>query len=105
MQNEIKKRLSENIRKYRKEKKMTQFELAEKANLSEAMIKSIETCHAWPSENTLLQISNALETDVYHLFLPVAASVSLKEKIHEDLKKTIKERFSQCVSDILSELE
>ena len=60
MSNEIQSRLAENIKKIRKEKHLTQFELAEKANISEAMVKSIETCHAWPSENTLLLLSQAL---------------------------------------------
>ena len=35
-------RLAKNLKKLRKEQKLTQFELAEKANISEAMIKSIE---------------------------------------------------------------
>ncbi len=103
--NEIQSRLAENIKRLRKEKKLTQFELAELSSLSEGMIKSIETCHAWPSENTLLQISNALKTDVYHLFLPVSSSVSLKDSIHAQLKKAITERFCECLNEIMAELE
>ena len=68
MQNEIQNRLAENLKRIRKSKKLTQFELAEKADISEGMVKSIEICHAWPSEKTLLQISKALDTDIYHFF-------------------------------------
>lgn len=42
MKSELQMRLAKNLKKLRKEQKLTQFELAEKANISEAMIKSIE---------------------------------------------------------------
>lgn len=42
MKLEIQKRLAENLKHLRKELKVTQFELAEKANISEAMVKSVE---------------------------------------------------------------
>ena len=38
---DIQKRLAENLRKIRKNKKLTQFELAIKCDLSEAMIKNM----------------------------------------------------------------
>ncbi|MBO5124128.1 MAG: helix-turn-helix transcriptional regulator [Spirochaetaceae bacterium] len=44
MKLEIQRRLAENLKRLRKERKLTQFELAEKANISEAMIKSVELC-------------------------------------------------------------
>ena len=70
MQNEIQNRLATNLKRIRKAKKLTQFELAEKADISEGMVKSIEICHSWPSEKTLLQLSKALDIDVYHFFMP-----------------------------------
>lgn len=105
MPNEIQSRLAENIKKIRKEKHFTQFELAEKANISEAMIKSIETCHAWPSENTLQQISSALETDIYHFFMPVASSVKMRQNLRSELKDAIKKRYCEYVKELLAELE
>ena len=59
---DIQKRLAENLRKIRKNKKLTQFELAIKCDLSEAMIKNIELNRSWPSEKTLSQITKALST-------------------------------------------
>ena len=47
MKYEIQNRLAENMKRLRKERKLTQFELAEKANISEAMVKSIELMHAY----------------------------------------------------------
>ena len=68
---EIQQRLSENLRKIRKQRKMTQLELAIKCDMSEAMIKNIELNRSWPSDRTLSQITNALEIDIYKLFLPL----------------------------------
>ena len=103
--NDVQVRLAENIKKIRKEKHLTQFELAEKANISEGMIKSIETCHAWPSENTLQQISAALETDIYHFFMPVASSLAVKDDVQTDLKRVIRQRYCECVKELLDALE
>ena len=52
---EIQKRLGENIKQIRKTKKLTQFELAEKANVSEDTIKSLEQGRTWCSDKTLSQ--------------------------------------------------
>ena len=78
---DIQKRLAENLRKIRKNKKLTQFELAIKCDLSEAMIKNIELNRSWPSEKTLSQITKALDIDIYKLFLPVAADLEQKKEI------------------------
>ena len=104
MQNEIQIRLAENLRKIRKAKKLTQFELAEKADISEGMVKSIEICHAWPSEKTLLQISKALETDILHFFMPVSANLKMEEKIKSELENTIKKSYCEYVQAIMERL-
>ena len=86
---DIQKRLSENLRKIRKNKKLTQFELAIKCDLSEAMIKNIELNRSWPSEKTLSQITKALDIDIYKLFLPVAADLEQKKEIKMSIKEEI----------------
>lgn len=105
MGNEIQARLAENIKTIRKEKHLTQFELAERANISEAMVKSIETCHAWPSENTLLQLSSALETDIYRFFMPVSASLPVKENLRKELTAVIKARYCDFLRETMHSLE
>ncbi len=99
---EIQQRMAENLRKIRKSKKMTQLELAIKCDMSEAMIKNIELNRSWPSENTLAQITNALEIDVYRLFLPLAIDfekeneikLSVKDEITKSLRKYIEEQLN-----------
>lgn len=65
---EIQIRLAENLKRVRKQKKLTQFELAEKAHISDETIKNIELCKTWTSEKTLSQITDALEIDIHTLF-------------------------------------
>ena len=57
---EIQNRLGENIKRIRKSKKLTQFELAEKANVSEDTIKSLEQGRTWCSDKTLSKITEIL---------------------------------------------
>ena len=71
---EIQRRLGENIKQIRKSKKLTQFELSEKANVSEDTIKSLEQGRTWCSDKTLSQITDALDIDVVKLFTPVGIS-------------------------------
>lgn len=104
MQNDIQMRLAENLRRIRKSKRLTQFELAEKSDISEGMIKSIEICHAWPSEKTLFQISNALETDIYHFFIPIESSFDMDDTIQAKLKETVKKSYCEYLEKIMSQL-
>lgn len=101
---EIEKRLAENLKRIRKSRKLTQFELAEKSNCSEDTIKSIELCRSWPSERILFQISNALKIDVYQLFMPVALSFEKKSEIKTDIKKAIAENIREFVEFVLEDI-
>ena len=84
---EIQNRLAENLKRIRKSQKLTQFQLAEMIGMSEETIKNVELSRAWPSEKTLSQISEALNVDVYHLFMPIPASFSVNQEIKENIKQ------------------
>ena len=71
---EIKNRIATNLRNIRKSKKLTQFELAEKADMSEGAIKRIELALSYPEEKTLSQITESLDIDVVKLFMPIGES-------------------------------
>ena len=96
---EIQNRLGENIKIFRKAKKLTQFQLAEKADVSEDTIRSLEQGRTWLSDKTLAQITEALDVDVVRLFMPVGDSfkdnkenlLQLKSAISEDVRKYIEE--------------
>ncbi len=98
-------RLSDNLKRIRKEHKLTQFELAEKADVSEDTVKSIELMRFWPSEKTLSQISSALDVDVYHFFMPTADSIPTETAVLKQLKETILKTYCTYVETVLKELE
>ena len=72
---DIQKRLGENLKRIRKSKNLTQFQLAELADISEETVKNIELCRCWTSEKNLAKITEALNIDVHKLFLPIESSI------------------------------
>lgn len=110
---EIQRRLGRNVRRLRKERHLTQFQLAEKAGVSEETIKNIELCRCWVSEKTLAQLSQSLAVDVCQLFLPVdelsgyenAIAMQIRQGITQSLKlylDTILQDFSLPGSSLSS---
>ena len=102
---DIQQRLSENLRKIRKNKGLTQLDLAIKCDLSEAMIKNIELNRSWPSEKTLSQITEALEIDVYRLFLPLAIDFEKEREIKNSVTEEIKKCLRKYLEEKLESLE
>lgn len=95
---EIQNRLAENLKRIRKERKLTQFELAEKAGISDETVKNIELCKTWTSEKTLSQLTEALEIDIHSLFLPISSSFD--KQISDDnrqIKKAILDNLQNFV--------
>ena len=66
---DIQNRLGENVKRIRKSLKLTQFELAEKAELSEETVKNIELSRCWTSDKNLAKLTKALDVDIHTLFL------------------------------------
>ena len=61
---------SDNIKKLRKRKNLTQEELAELADLSISYVKQIESCRDFKNLTltTMLKLSKALDTTINNLF-------------------------------------
>ncbi|WP_296332490.1 helix-turn-helix domain-containing protein [uncultured Treponema sp.] len=103
---EIQARLAENLKRIRKVRKMTQFELAEKAEISDETIKNIELCKTWTSEKTLSRLTEALEIDIHTLFLPIPSSFD--KQISEDnqqIKANIIENIREFIETNLKKME
>ncbi len=100
---EIRCRIAENIKNIRKSKKLTQFQLAEKAHISEATIKSIELEHSYPEEKTLSQITEALNIDVVQLFMPTGTSFKTNKENLMQLKNAIATDVRNYIEEILKE--
>ncbi len=100
---EIQNRLGENIKLFRKAKKLTQFELAEKADVSEDTVRSLEQGRTWLSDKTLYQITEALEVDVVKLFMPVGDSFKNNKENAAKLKEAIASDVRNYVDEVLKE--
>ena len=67
MNNLFYKLLGENIKTKRKERKLTQQDLADKIGMSLNFMGKIEVAFSKPSLDTLIEIANALDTTVSDL--------------------------------------
>ena len=93
--------LSQNLKKYRKVKDWSQFELAENAEISEQTINSIEGLRLWPSDKTLVKIAKALDVEIYSLFLP--QNLKVKSEATAELKECVMKTVENLVHNILNE--
>lgn len=100
---ELRECLSLNLKKYRKIKGWSQFELAEKAQISEQTVNSIEGLRLWPSDKTLAKMANVLEVEMYRLFVPQKLTVQ-SESITE-LKRAVVKTVESLVHDTLQDWE
>ena len=94
---ELHETLSQNIKKYRKGK-YTQEQLAEKIGVSAQNINDIEGKRRWPRESTLIKIADALEIEVYQLFIPNDLS-NIQIETTDENKKIRTTIQQQLVSD------
>ncbi|PHA39313.1 transcriptional regulator [Bacillus wiedmannii] len=83
-----------NIKRYRKEKKMTQRELAEKANISRSYLGDIEGGRYNPSLDTLSTIAKALNVNINLLLTDsetntLEFSPALSKKEERDIAKDL----------------
>ncbi len=98
--------LSENIKKYRKGI-YTQETLAEKAELSVQQINGIECGRKFVSTESLLKIANALNVEVYQLFIPeqknpiIVENTPENEKIRRKIQDEIIENVRNAVNKTL----
>lgn len=98
--------LSQNIKKYRKGK-YTQEQLAEKIGVSSQNINDIEGKRRWPRESTLIKIADALEIEVYQLFIPNDLSnIQIKntdenEKIRTTIQQRLVSDFRKSMNNML----
>ena len=98
--------LSQNIKKYRKGK-YTQEQLAEKIGVSAQNINDIEGKRRWPRESTLIKIADALEIEVYQLFIPNYFSniqidaTDENEKIRATIQQRLVSDFRKSMNNML----
>ena len=73
--------LGNDIQKYRKDKKLTQLELAKRAGLSEISIRKYENGDRKPKIETVQKIAEALDISPYSLYSFEMAAEEIDKKI------------------------
>ena len=101
---EVKRRISSNIKTYRKAKGYTQSDLSEKTGIGFQTIASIESCRVWTSDENLCKIAEILGVDIYKLFLPTKDTLlyeeeasALKEKLMNQIEKIIEHSYEEVL--------
>lgn len=106
-ESEIKILFGQNVKYLRNKKRLSQIQLAEKADVTFNFINDIENGKKWVSPVTLSKLSVALGAPLYQFFIPVQAtgsddatnekltmfSTDILNQIDEILKTTVK-RYS-----------
>jgi len=93
---------AKNVKNFREILNYSQEKLAEKAGLSVQSIKDIEGCRRWVSDNTLTNLSKALNVSEFQLFLPekfdrkyskftLKTLIVLKEKLITTMEEQFKD--------------
>ena len=85
--------LSQNIKRFRQRKGLSQANLAEKMEISTNYLSDIERKRGWVSPFSLVKLANALEIEVFELFRP-----------QETVSLDIKNRINQCLDDFSTSL-
>ena len=84
---------SKNIKRFRQRKGWSQAKLAEKMEISTNYLSDIETKRGWVSPFSLVKLANALEIEVFELFMP-------QEKISLDATNAV----NKCLDDLSTSL-
>jgi transcriptional regulator with XRE-family HTH domain len=106
--NELRAVLSQNIKNYRTYRSLSQADLAEKAGISITFLSNIERGNKWPYPETLTNIAQALEIEVYELFKPDSTTIddtakvkinSLVNDISASVQESIKRTYLQYLKN------
>ena len=109
-ENDLKSIFSENIKKYRSGK-FTQETLAEKIGVSAQNINDIEGKRRFPRTDTLVKIAEALDVEVYQLFIPqdktpvVIEETPENEKLRAQMTDEIVEEIRHGVNKMLDKIK
>ena len=107
---ELKSVFSENIKKYRNGR-FTQESLAEKIGVSSQNINDIEGKRRFPRTDTLVKIADALNVEVYQLFIPqdktpvIIENTPENEKIRSQMTADIVEEIRNGVNKMLDKIK
>ncbi len=98
----IRQLLSQNIKRFRETRNMSQADLAFEAEISIPFLSDIERGNKWPSPETIGKIANALKIESFQLFTP---NINLSEENKLLMKKLENELLIAQTSALKSVFE
>jgi transcriptional regulator with XRE-family HTH domain len=104
----IRETFAKNLRERRRKCGFTQAQLSEKAGISTHYIALIELARNIPKVETIELLANALDVEIYELFIvPLSPAMELKklnEAIVSDLKDAVKESIDEAITSDLKDI-
>jgi len=94
--------LSQNIKRFRKFRKLSQADFAEKVDISIPFLSDIENGKKWVSPKTLAKIADALDIEVYELLKPKTIISNNTKNILENFSEEIYKAFGDSLDTILN---
>jgi len=107
--------LSENIRKNRVSLHISQEKLAESSDISMSHLRDIEYCKTWVSEKTLSKIAQALNLEAYELLIPETKekkekpagknrSLQQTAELIKAKKKLLRKKVDETMDDLMLDI-
>jgi transcriptional regulator with XRE-family HTH domain len=100
--------LSQNIRKLRGYRKLSQADFAEKIDISIPFLSDIENGKKWVSPATLTKMADALNIDAYELLKPETIipdnTVNLLEKYTAEIHRAFGDSLDTILKNYLNQL-
>lgn len=91
-----------NMKRYRKDSKISQMGLAERCDTSTSYIGEIEIGKKFPSVEMIQKIATALDVQPFQLFMQ-ESDRGVQESIHPERRAALVQKIQQAVADILNE--
>jgi transcriptional regulator with XRE-family HTH domain len=92
--------LAKNIKYFRYHRKLSQFQLAEKADISVTFLSNIERGKMFPKVETLSRLTESLDVEVQELFQSDLASDDHKKMMNR-LTEDITRNVNQAMAEVL----
>jgi transcriptional regulator with XRE-family HTH domain len=97
----LKEILAKNLRENRRKCGFSQEKLAEKAGISTQYLAMIEIARKFPTSEVLERLSEAMNIEVYELFLIEHSPRDELEKLRKGIIVEMKQTFGEVVEDAL----
>ena len=86
---------AKNLKKFRKNCRLSQEKLAEKVDVSTHHIAMIELARNFPTPGLIERIADTLGIEIYELFVEESSPVKELEQLRQDIRNDMKQLLSE----------